>query len=100
MSVPGNDRQSWDFSSWRIVWVKSMESGGATIMHSNIFGAHPHFSGGAVSGYALFQLDGTLICSGNVGAYGGYVDPKHFVKGGGAVVQMLQLGPGCGAGGH
>jgi hypothetical protein len=76
MNVRADERNSWDFNLWRILWVKSMESGGAIVMHSNIFGAHPHFSGGAISGYALFQLDGTLICSGNVGAYGGYVDPK------------------------
>lgn len=97
MNVRADERNGWDFNSWRILWVKSMESGGAIIMHSNIFGAHPRFSGGAISGYALFQLDGTLVCSGNVGAYGGYVDPKHFL-GSGSAVQMIPLGPGCDGG--
>jgi hypothetical protein len=78
-----------------------MESGGSIIMTSNIFGSHPHVSGGAISGYALFQLDGTLVCSGNVGAYGGYVRPKDFVGWNQeAAVQIIPLGPGCGAGGH
>jgi len=51
---------SFNFDAWRILWVKSLESGGAIITKSSIFGSHPHFGGGAVSGYALFKLDGTL----------------------------------------
>jgi len=66
--------------TWRILWLKAMESGGADINESNIFGSHPHFGGGAVSGYALFGMDGTLSCSGNVAAYGGYVKSKDFTK--------------------
>jgi hypothetical protein len=97
MNVRADKDNHWTFDSWRILWAKSMESGGAIVMHSNIFGAHPHFSGGAISGYALFQLDGTLVCSGNVGAYGGYVDPKQFASSG-AVVQMIPLGAACAGG--
>jgi hypothetical protein len=97
MNVVAGNQNTWNFSSWRILWLKSMESGGAIIMHSNIFGAHPHFSGGAISGYALFQISGTLVCSGNAGSYGGYVDPKHFTVR--APVTMIDLGPGCAAAG-
>ena len=101
MNVPAGDRAKWDFHSWRILWVKSMESGGSITMTSNIFGSHPHVSGGAISAYALFQLDGTLVCSGNVGAYGGYIEPKDFVGAhAAAAVQMIPLGPGCGAEGQ
>jgi len=31
-----------------------------------------------VSGYALYQLNGDLVCSANVAAYGGYVKAKNF----------------------
>lgn len=66
--------------SWRILWVKSLESGGSITTLTNIFGNHPYFSGGAVSGYALFKLDGTLLCSGNAAAYGGLIKAKDFAK--------------------
>jgi hypothetical protein len=79
-----------------------MESGGADINESNILGSHPHFGGGAVSGYALFGLDGTLNCSGNVAAYGGYVKAEDFTKhgaftGGTAPTVMLKFEGGCAA---
>jgi hypothetical protein len=85
---------------WRILWLKSMESGGADITEANIFGSHPHFGGGAVSGYALFKLDGSLECSGNVAAYGGYVKAKDFAKhgavnGGSKPTVMLDMTGGC-----
>ena len=74
-----------------------MESGGAIVTQTSIWGSKPHFSGGAVSGYALFQLDGNLICSGNAAAYGGYVKPKDFAKKNPSLeaVKMLDLGCGC-----
>lgn len=85
----GDDCKSTDDSSksfcsknWRILWLKAMESGGADINEANIFGSHPHFGGGAVSGYALFGLDGALTCSGNVAAYGGYLKSKDYTKSG------------------
>lgn len=78
MGVVPNDQRTWNFDAWRILWLKSMESGGSIIMESNILGSHPHFGGGAVSGYALFQLDGMLVCSGNTAAYGGYVKVGDF----------------------
>jgi hypothetical protein len=85
---------------WRILWLKAMESGGADINEANIFGSHPHFGGGAVSGYALFSLDGSLNCSGNVAAYGGYVKANTFTKhgaltGGSAPTVMLTIQGGC-----
>jgi hypothetical protein len=90
------DKWKWKFDVWRILWVKSMESGGAIVNESNILGSHPHFAGGAVSGFALFKLDGTLVCSGNAAAYGGYVKPKDFVKKNASVapVRMLSLATG------
>ena len=97
MGVQPNDQKTWNFDSWRILWLKSMESGGAIVTQSNILGSHPHFGGGAVSGYALFHLDGTLVCSGNAAAYGGYVKPNNFVKKNASVgaVAMLNLGNNC-----
>ena len=97
MNVQPNEKNTWNFNAWRILWVKSMESGGAIVTESNIWGSKPHFSGGAVSGYALFQLDGTLVCSGNAAAYGGYVKPKDFVNNNSSVgaVEMLNLGGSC-----
>jgi hypothetical protein len=110
MGVPGWDERTqggnqsaWKFDKWRLLWVKALESGGAMITESNILGSHPHFGGGAVSGYALFSLDGTLACSGNAAAYGGYVKAKDFVKDNllkngdvRSATQMLYLGGGCG----
>lgn len=91
-----DDGVNFNPDAWRVLWVKSLESGGAIITESNILGSHPHFGGGAVSGYALFNLDGTLICSGNAAAYGGYVKAKNFAKNPNAVaVTMLGLGGGC-----
>jgi len=97
MNVRPNEKNAWDFNNWRILWVKSMESGGAIVTKTNIWGSKPHFSGGAVSGYALFELDGNLICAGNAAAYGGYVKPEDFVKKNSSIgaVEMLSLGSGC-----
>ena len=82
--------------AWRILWLKSMESGGAIITKTSIFGSHPYFGGGAVSGYALFTLEGDLLCSGNTAAYGGYVKAADFPqKGGSPPKTMLDLGSTC-----
>jgi hypothetical protein len=84
--------------AWRVLWVKAMESGGATITETSVFGSHPHFGGGAVSGYALFSLDGSLICSGNAAAYGGFVKAQDFPKKEpSAPLIMLPLTGGCSA---
>lgn len=65
-------------SDWRVLAVKALESGGALITTTNIFGSKVHFSGGAIATYALFGLEGSLECSGNVFDYGGYVRPGQF----------------------
>jgi hypothetical protein len=71
---------STELDQWRIVWLKSLESGGAIINKATILGSHPYFGGGAVSGYALYKLDGDLVCSANVASYGGYVKAKDFAR--------------------
>lgn len=54
-------------ATWQhILWVKALESGGSVTRQSNLFGTKIRFSGGAVDTYAVFQLDGILVCSGNV----------------------------------
>lgn len=60
--------------------VKALESGGALITTTNIFGSKVHFSGGAVATYAVFSFGGDLECSGNVFDYGGYLKPGQFTK--------------------
>jgi hypothetical protein len=67
------------FAKWRMLWLKTLESGGSLITTSNILGSKVHFSGGAVASYALFQFNGNVTCSGVAFAYGGYVAAKHFV---------------------
>jgi hypothetical protein len=67
--------------NWRVLSLKALESGGALITESNIWGSKVHFSGGAAATYSLFGLEsGSLECSGNVADYGGYVRAKDFVK--------------------
>jgi hypothetical protein len=54
-------------ATWQhILWVKALESGGSVTRQSSLFGTKIRFSGGAVDTYAVFQLDGILVCSGNV----------------------------------
>jgi hypothetical protein len=76
--TPDDSVSSKDLDKWDIVWLKSLESGGAIINQATILGSHPYFGGGVVSGYALYQLNGELICSANVASYGGYVKAKKF----------------------
>ncbi|MGA8027758.1 MAG: hypothetical protein WB992_11480 [Bryobacteraceae bacterium] len=97
----GSDKPSLGFdnlNAWRILWLKSMESGGAIITETSIFGSHPRFGGGAVSAYALFTLDGALVCSGNAAAYGGYVKAKDFTRNANVEpVAMLEIAGACSA---
>jgi hypothetical protein len=53
-------------SDWQILAVKALESDGALITTTNIFGSKVHFSCGAVATYALCSFEGNLACSGNV----------------------------------
>jgi hypothetical protein len=77
---PDDATKPWDSKDWRVVWLKSMDSGSTTDMRTNIWGSSPRFAGGAVSGYALFRMDGHLVCSGNVAAYGGSIVPDKFAE--------------------
>ena len=65
-------------STWHILSLKALESGGEILTQSNLFGSKISFSGGAIATYALFSIDGTLSCSGNVFDYGGYLRAKDF----------------------
>jgi hypothetical protein len=68
-------------SPWKhVLMLKALESGGSQIGRAGIFGSKLHFTGGAVTTYALFTLDGKLACSGNAYAYGGDVRPKYLTK--------------------
>jgi hypothetical protein len=65
-------------------------------MRSSIWGTSVRFAGGAVSGFALFQMDGTLVCSGNTAAYGGNIEPKEFLDAKNLkVTQSIFLNSGC-----
>jgi hypothetical protein len=48
-----------------LLWVKALESGGSVTRTSNLFGTKVQFGGGAVDTFAIFRLDGELVCSGN-----------------------------------
>lgn len=53
--------------TWQhVLWLKALESGGSVSQHSSIFATKVWFSGGAVDTYAIFRMDGELVCSGNV----------------------------------
>ncbi|MGA8159691.1 MAG: hypothetical protein WBD32_03100 [Acidobacteriaceae bacterium] len=59
-AAPAN--QTWQ----HVLWVKALESGGSVTRTSNLFGTKVQFGGGAVDTFAIFRLDGDLVCSGNV----------------------------------
>lgn len=63
-----------------VLWLKALESGGSVVKDANIFRTHTNFSGGAVDSYALFRLDGNLVCSGNVYSFQSPVGLKHLDK--------------------
>jgi hypothetical protein len=53
--------------TWQhVLWLKALESGGSVTKDTNLFRTRIRFSGGAVDTYAIFRLDGNLVCSGNV----------------------------------
>jgi hypothetical protein len=70
LSIPG----------WHLLWLKALESGGSMLTKSNLLGSKVYFSGGAVSTYALFELNGQLSCSGNLYDYSGNIREKNFQK--------------------
>ncbi len=76
---PEQDAAHWQQSTWYVLNLKALESGGGVMSKSNLFsGTKVYFSGGAVATYALFQIDGNFICSANVYDYDGYVREKDF----------------------
>lgn len=87
--APDWSSQGWNH--WEVLWVKSLDSGSTTDMRSSIWGSSVRFAGGAVSGYALFKMDGTLVCSGNTAAYGGEITTKEFTDP--AKLKVLQMIP-------
>ena len=52
---------------------ESIHQAGGGIDQIKLFQIKVYFSGGAVATYALFQMDGSLRCSGNVYDYDGYI---------------------------
>jgi hypothetical protein len=75
-----NPNGDLSISGWHLLWLKALDSGGAVLTRSNLLGSKIYFSGGAVSTYALFELNGQLSCSGNLYDYGGDVREKNFRK--------------------
>jgi hypothetical protein len=69
-----------DAASMHILLLKALESGGSVTKNSNILFTRIRYSGGSVGTYALFKMDGSLECSGNVYEYGGSLRAKHFRK--------------------
>lgn len=63
-----------------VLWLKALESGGSVIKDTNIFRTRTEFSGGAVDSYALFRLNGDIVCSGNVYSFQSPVNLKHLDK--------------------
>jgi len=61
-----------------ILLLKALESGGSVSKNTTIFGTKLSYSGGSVGTYALFDLSGSLECSGNVYDYAGYIPAKQF----------------------
>jgi len=68
-------------SPWQhLLWLKALESGGSVTKQSSILGSKVLFGGGAVDTYAVFGLDGALVCSGNVYSFQRPVKVKEFDK--------------------
>jgi hypothetical protein len=80
MGVFPDDKGNWPYDNWRILFVKSTESGTTIETKSKFLSTKLLLDGGAVSGYALFKLDGTLLCSGNAAAYQGNITLDDFSK--------------------
>lgn len=56
-----------DNSPWTVLWLKALESGGDEVASDNLIkGSKTNYTGGAVSTFALFHLNGELECSGAV----------------------------------
>lgn len=78
-TAPPEDKTHWQQSSWYVLSLKALESGGGVMNRSKLMsGTRVYFSGGAVSTYALFRIDGDFVCSANVYDYDGYLRDEDF----------------------
>jgi hypothetical protein len=67
--------------TWQhVLWLKALESGGSVAKETNILRTKVQFSGGAVDTFAVFRLDGELVCSGNVYDFQSPVLVKNLEK--------------------
>ncbi len=67
--------------TWQhVLWLKALESGGSVNHKSSIFGTKVTFGGGAVDTYAVFRVNGQLVCSGNVYNFQPPVGTKELEK--------------------
>ncbi|HVT96848.1 MAG TPA: hypothetical protein VHE33_05025, partial [Acidobacteriaceae bacterium] len=68
-------------SPWHdLLWVKALESGGSVTKQSNLFGTKVLFGGGAVDTYSVFNLEGDVVCAGNVYSFQQPVNVKDVQK--------------------
>ena len=63
-----------------VLWLKALESGGSVTKQTSILRTRVQFSGGAVDTFAIFRLDGELVCSGNVYNFQSPVQTKDLEK--------------------
>ncbi|MGH9478071.1 MAG: hypothetical protein ACRD1A_02485 [Terriglobales bacterium] len=66
--------------AWHLLLLQALESGGSEITHGGLFGSGVEYSGGSVATYELFDLRGSLTCSGNVFDYGGERSPDDLSR--------------------
>lgn len=68
-------------STWQhVLWLKALESGGSVNHQSSLFGSRVSFGGGAVDTFAVFRMNGQLVCSGNVYNFQPPVKTKDLEK--------------------
>ncbi len=64
-----------------ILVLQTLESGGGQLTRSSLFsGSRIYFSGGAVSTFSLYSVDGAVECGGYAYAYRGYIKNSEFTK--------------------
>jgi hypothetical protein len=81
LSSASADGQSGENSTWYLLWVKALESGGTVAKTGNaILGSKTNFSGGAVGTYSLFRLSGNVVCSGIFYNYAGPMQMSQIAK--------------------
>jgi len=76
-----SDSQSGENSTWYLLWLKALESGGTVAKTgSALLGNKTNFSGGAVGTYSLFRLSGNVVCSGVFYNYAGPMQMSQIAK--------------------